>query len=328
LSTRVTRAAGGRAPEREQIAEIQRARILDAMLAVVCDEGVGGVTVAHVVQRAGVSRRTFYENFSDGEQCFLAALDSALARASERVLSAHREPSRWSERIRAGLLELLELFDEDPALARMLVVESQAAGPRAHERRARALAALTAAVDAGRCQARANTGLTALTAEGAVGGALAVLHARLLSAPGRREPLSALANQLMSLIVLPYLGPAAARRELQRPIPRRPRRPAQAASTARRDPFKDAGIRLTYRTMRALSAIAEHPGCSNRQLSSLAEMSDQGQTSKLLGRLERQGLIANEGPGHARGVANAWTLTALGRKVANSVRTHQEAGRA
>jgi DNA-binding IclR family transcriptional regulator len=75
-------------------------------------------------------------------------------------------------------------------------------------------------------------------------------------------------------------------------------------------------MRLTYRTTRVLECIAAQPGVSNREVAERAGVSDQGQISKLLARLERLGLIANTGEGHARGERNAWNLTPLGSQVA------------
>ncbi|HLI31343.1 MAG TPA: hypothetical protein VKU89_01210 [Solirubrobacteraceae bacterium] len=72
--------------------------------------------------------------------------------------------------------------------------------------------------------------------------------------------------------------------------------------------------RLTYRTARVLSAIAEQPGAPNRRIASLAEISDEGQTSKLLQRLERAELIYRRGE-RQMGGANAWFLTARGVEV-------------
>ena len=93
----------------------------------------------------------------------------------------------------------------------------------------------------------------------------------------------------------------------------------ESPAPLRSDPFKDAGMRLTYRTMRVLSAIAEHPGSSNRQVADLAGLSDQGQTSKLLARLERLGMIVNEGLGQSKGEPNAWMLTPAGLQVTSRI---------
>ncbi len=88
------------------------------------------------------------------------------------------------------------------------------------------------------------------------------------------------------------------------------------------DPFKEAGMRLTYRTVRVLSAIAECPGASNRAIGIAAGVQDQGQISKLLGRVERIGLVANTGLGPGTGAPNSWTLTDMGRQVVHAIRAH------
>jgi AcrR family transcriptional regulator len=303
-----------------QIAEIQRARILAAMFDVATERGAGSVSVADVVERSGVSRRTFYEAFTDREDCFLAAFEDALEFVSERVLPAYRGESRWRERIRTGLIALLRFLDEEPVIGRLLVCESLAGGARTLERREQVLAQVTNAVDQGRAQATSAVSLPALTAEGLVGGAVSVIHVRLVQA--EREPLVVLTNQLMSMIVLPYLGAAVARRELERPVPAS--KSAGREATLLSDPFKDAGMRLTYRTVRVLLAIAERPSASNRQVGEGAEINDQGQISKLLGRLQRIGLISNTGLGPGLGAPNAWSLTSKGRELAQSIRVHTQ----
>jgi DNA-binding MarR family transcriptional regulator len=83
-------------------------------------------------------------------------------------------------------------------------------------------------------------------------------------------------------------------------------------------------MRLTYRTMRVLLSVANHPGASNRELGVAAEIHDQGQASKLLGRLQRLGLIENTGVGHGRGGPNAWMLTDRGTEVQRTIA--QQAG--
>ncbi|MGH2879600.1 MAG: TetR family transcriptional regulator [Solirubrobacteraceae bacterium] len=298
------------------LAQIQRARILAATFDVVAEHGAASVSVAHIVERSGVSRRTFYEIFSDREDCLLGAFEYALELAGQRVLPAYGAPSRWHERIRAGLLALLEFFDEQPQMARLLLVESLAGGSTLTKRRGEVNAQLIAAVDAGRGESKLDPQLLPLTAEGTVGGVVSILQN--VSPPV--EPLSKLINPLMALVVTPYLGSAAARRELDRPVAPSKRQPLAGASIA--DPFKPAGMRLTYRTVRVLLAIAENPGASNRMIGEFAEMRDQGQVSKLLGRLKRHGLIDNPGSTPGQGAPNAWVLTDAGKQMAASVRAH------
>ncbi len=319
---RVRPGAGGL--PREHVSEIQRMRILAAMAEVASERGAGSVTVAHVVARAGVSRRTFYDLFADREECFLAAFEEAIGRVAAQVIEAYEAQSTWRERVRAGLWSLLVFLDEEPAQARLCVVESLAAGPRVLERRAVVLRALVRAVDEGRettasstAKARASTRKAAelppLTAEGVVGAVLSVIHTRL-SEP-KAKTLTGLLGELMSVIVMPYLGQAAAQKELSRPAPKLKTKTTQAP----RDPLDGLDMRITYRTVRVLMTIASNPDASNRKIATEAGIGDQGQVSKLLARLEHLGLIHNTGVGPAKGAPNAWALTPRGKQVEQAI---------
>lgn len=208
---RVSRANGA---VREPLGELQRARMLAATFDVAAVRGAGSVTVAHVVERSGVSRRTFYEHFEDREDCLLAAFERALSIASEDVVPAYDAVKGWRERVRAALIALLGFCDREPSIARMLICESQASGPRVAQRRAEILGDLTRIVDQGRGESKTLDSISPLAAEGTVGGVLAVIKARLQehSHGVQGEPLIVLANELMSMIVLPYAGAAGRRR--------------------------------------------------------------------------------------------------------------------
>jgi AcrR family transcriptional regulator len=282
-------------------------RILDAMARACAELGAANVTVSCIVERSGVSRRTFYEQFRDRQECLLASIDDALQRASLPVLAAYRPVQGWRERLRAALIAFLRFIEEEPFAGRLVVVETLGSGREALERRRQVLQQVARAVDEGR---RAGKGeLPPLTAEGAVGGALAVLHARLHD--DRTGSLVELTGPLMSILTLPYLGPSAARRELDRPLPE-PLSKSELPSTGL---LQKPTMRLTYRTIRVLAAMAAEPDASNRDLASKAGVQDQGQISKLLTRLERLELIENRSGGHARGVPNAWRLTPKGAAI-------------
>jgi AcrR family transcriptional regulator len=352
-ATRVVTSKTGNGPAQKEVdrdggrggvAEIQRARIMAAMTELVREQGVAGVTVAHVVGRSGVSRRTFYELFDDREDCLAAAFEYAVGRAAAVVLPAYegdRGGGAWEQRIRAGLGALLEFFDEQPGMGGLCVVDSLAAERDVLARRARVVGVLIDAVHSGGARPRGRAGATApvagmgeggavgvavrparIVAEGAVGAVLAVIHARLCERDPK--PLAGLLNQLMGMIVLPYRGPEAAQRELLRPARRGRRRPAAPA-----DPLRDLRMRLTYRTVRVLLAIAElggrgaegGRGSNNREVADAAGVSDQGQISKLLWRLEHLGLIDTAVHHHGRGEPNAWSLTAKGQAVARAIRS-------
>jgi AcrR family transcriptional regulator/DNA-binding MarR family transcriptional regulator len=299
---------------RARVADIQRARMLGAMVQEISERGAANVSVAHVVARSGVSRRTFYEIFDGREDCFLAAFDDALNGIARVVVPAYGEPGAWRAKVRAGLIAALECSDHDRETARLLVVESLAAGPKALARRQSVLRRIIPVIEEGRNEGIGRNDPTPLTAEGILGGVLSVLHTRLVE--DGNGSLVELAGPLMGMIVLPYLGPAAARKEIARPAPKHTaKRPV-----VRRDPLQDLEMRLTYRTVRVLTAVADAPGSSNRALGDAAGIGDQGQVSKLLARLQRLGLVENTGIGAAtRGEPNAWTLTSKGHEVHDAI---------
>jgi AcrR family transcriptional regulator len=303
---------GGSARQGAHVIEMQQRRLLLAFLELVGEHGLEGAGIGPVCKRAGVSRRTFYEIFEDHEACVLVALDWAVQRVSESVLPAYERERKWSARIRGGLLALLECLDGEPGIARLCIVESLRAGQGVSERRKRILDTLALAVEEGRGESKQREALPPLTAQGVVGGALSVIHGRLLEED--HAPLVELAGPLMAMIVHPYLGPSAARRELDCPLPTTP---PPIAHT--KDPFKGLSIRFTYRTALVLATIATDPQASNRHIAEAAGITDEGQTSRLLRRLQQAGLIENHGQGHTKGEPNAWTLTKRGQAIHQAI---------
>jgi AcrR family transcriptional regulator len=311
-----------------QLVEIQRARLLAGAVRAVDELGYTRATVTDITERSRVSRRTFYELFSNYEDCTLALLEQTHERLRERIAAAGLSALPWRERVRGGLWTILCFFDREPALARVCVAQSARGGQRITERREQLLSELAGMIDEGRGEGVRGTDCPPLTAEGLVGAALSILNARL--SRGEREPLTGLHGELMALIVLPYLGPAAARREQSRPAPA----PSTAGAAkgngeavdVNGDPFQGIPMRLTYRTVCVLEAVAERPGASNRVAGDRAGIPDQGQISKLLARLERLGLLENTGKHRPQGEANEWRLTAKGVQVTETIRTHRGTG--
>ncbi len=301
---------------RVQVEEIQRSRLLAAAAATFDELGYEQTSVQRITDRARVSRRTFYELFGNREECLVALLDEAVERVRRDLAAAGLGRLAWRERVRGGLWAILSFLDSEPVLARICVVQALHGGPRALERRERVLARLAAILDEGRREGPRGAECTLVTAEGLVGGALGVVYARLRSGEGR--PLTGLLDELMGMIALQYLGARAARREQRRPAPELRPVPEGGRSSvgAERDPLDEVEMRLTYRTARVLGCIAERPGASNREVAERAGITDPGQISKLLRRLERLGLTVNTGGGHLSGEPNAWELTPLGGQVA------------
>jgi AcrR family transcriptional regulator len=286
--------------------------MLIAIVDAIEDVGYDRVTVAEIVARAGVSRKTFYDAYADREDCFLAALEQTFGQADVLTARTCPEDPSWRERVRVGLARLLAAMDENPALARLWLIEAPRSGERVLRRRAEVLDGLARMIDAGRSELDGECQAPAMTADALVGGVLAVLHSRVVRGSG--DSFSSLLGPLMYMIVLPYLGPASADAELDVATP------IHAPRTSRRlkrnrSALDGLNLRLTYRTARVLTTILDVPGVNNREVAERSGIRDAGQVSKLLSRVANLRLIENRGLGQASGTANAWYLTKRGEDV-------------
>src|SRR3954471_9579917 len=105
---------------REFVAVRKRRRIMDAMAELTAEQGYDATKIGDIVRRAGVARKTLYDNFEGKEEVFLSAFDTALDEALERIEADCAEvDGGWEERVEAGLAAFLRYVAENPALARM-----------------------------------------------------------------------------------------------------------------------------------------------------------------------------------------------------------------
>jgi len=314
--------------------EVQRTRILEAMAETLAERGADSASIGEVLARTGVPAGVFDEAFADREACLLAALDLAAERARTRMAPGYYAHSRWLDAIKAALVAFLAFVEDEPALGRLLVVYSTSGGEQVMRRRVQFLAELADVIDRGRLEGPGGRQQPPLViAEGVVGAVLAVLGNRLLVDASSREhqhpQVMDLFGSLVSIIVLPYLGAGVARRELERPAPSRTAGARMLAAQSALSPRAyGTSARLTYRTARVLSAIGDYPGASNREIADRAGIIDQGQISKLLGRLRERGLIAKMGTARSRGAPNSWRLTERGELVLQEISAMAGAGEA
>jgi AcrR family transcriptional regulator len=192
------------------IRAIQRERLIVAMLNAAAELGYLETNVQDVIDRAGVSRPTFYEHFSNKEDCFLAAFDTSAERLRKKIDSAARKGGDvWRDRVRCALEALLGFASREPDTARTMVVEARAASEAAVRRRVELLDHFARCLEA---QARELLPLeraqTPVTAAGIVGGVESLLYSRLCKQ--EYEQLEALLPSLMYFVVLPYEGHEAA----------------------------------------------------------------------------------------------------------------------
>ncbi len=210
--------SGTRRLPAELISAVQRERVLAAMHSATAELTYREVSVQDVLDRAGVSRPTFYEHFENKDACFLAAFDSAAARLRERLERAALPGENWRQRLRLSLEELLAFVAEDPDAAMSLIVDARAACPEALTRRDSLLDHFAACLDD---QVRAECPLddeapSPIAAAGIVGGIEALLYSRLNR--GEADKLESLLPSLMYFAVLPYEGHEVASEELALPV--------------------------------------------------------------------------------------------------------------
>jgi AcrR family transcriptional regulator len=196
------------------VVENQRERILSAVADVTSVAGYREMTVEDVIVTAGISRRTFYEHFTNKDDAFLAAFDAVLEQLLSTVQEAYEGEEDGAERLRAGLAAFLDFLAREPAFARMCIVEALAAGSEAVQRRNTAMATFARIIDKNARASSPPLDPPALTAETVVGGIYEVIYTRVVR--GDIRDLPELLPDLVWSAVLPYAGPEAALAEYQR----------------------------------------------------------------------------------------------------------------
>jgi AcrR family transcriptional regulator len=121
---------------RDTVVTSQRTRMLRAMAEAMAELGYVGTPVAEIIKRAGVSRETFYQQFSSKQDCFLAAVNQGIADLADAITPGLDAPGSVVEKIHDLIGRYLDAVAGDPVMARMILVESFAAGPEVSARRA------------------------------------------------------------------------------------------------------------------------------------------------------------------------------------------------
>ena len=189
----------------------QRQRILRAVVEVASGTGYAGFTVRDVIERAGVSRRTFYEHFDNKEQAFLAAYELVVGRLAVEMKASSTRGGSWAQRVGFGLDTFLDRLAGDPALAHLCIVDILAAGPSALAVRAQAMEAFRNFLRPDPTETPAGLPIPALAAETAIGGAYEVVYSAVLQ--GRTAELPVLLPELLEIVLLPFVGAHAAAAE-------------------------------------------------------------------------------------------------------------------
>jgi AcrR family transcriptional regulator len=206
--------AGARKLPSDLVSAVQRERLIAAMLKAASELGYRKANVQDVIERAGVSRPTFYEHFANKEDCFLAAFGTAAIRLRIRVgEAAERGGDIWRDRLRLAFEALLSFATTEPDAARTLVVEARAASADAVQQRDELLDHFAGCIDTEvRELLPGAPSHSAITAAGIVGGVEALLYSRINK--GEFDDLGPLLPSMMYFAMLPYEGHEAASEEM------------------------------------------------------------------------------------------------------------------
>jgi AcrR family transcriptional regulator len=196
-------------PTREQAAADQRRRIVRAAAELIAKRGYHGTTIELIIRRAKVGYATFYKNFSSKEDCLIAVFDTAgevMRPALREAYESHDGP--WSERVAIVLGRLFELIAENPAAARVCLVESLTAGPKAVARYERMLANFEPLLLPGRKVKPGNADLPDTLEATLFGGVFWIAYQRLIV--GESDKLAEVLPETIELVLCPYVGEAEA----------------------------------------------------------------------------------------------------------------------
>lgn len=193
----------------KQVIRHQRARIHGAMVEAVAANGYEGASVRQVVALAGVSRRSFYEQFANKQECFLATFDLIAARGIKLIRREYRTSKGDLEnRLRAVFAQFAQGLADNWKGARLVIVEAQTVGPAGLERLRRVTATCERMLFSSFAQAPEASPLAMPVVRGIVGG----LHANASAClrEGNAEQLSALGEEMLQWTLL-FQTPASER---------------------------------------------------------------------------------------------------------------------
>jgi AcrR family transcriptional regulator len=237
----------------EEVAESQRRRLFGAMVASVAEKGYEGTGVADLSEISGVSPRSFYQLFEGKQDCFVATLGAVLSLFVARTMEAPRDED-WREEARTRMVAFASFVAEQPAAARLLLVEAHAAGPERSALNERGVIAIERQVREQMVEAGAPGAIPEEMTVAAVAAVIGGVRTRLVD--GNTQQLPAFAEQLATFLL-----------EFEPPV-----RPLRSAirPPERREEEKEAGDHAE-RALRAFEALLVDHGFSELTMGQVAE---------------------------------------------------------
>jgi AcrR family transcriptional regulator len=206
---RLPRGRHGLSPE--FVARNQRDRLIAALIFTLADVGYQKTTVSMIGRRAAVSKSDFYKHFDSKDECFLAAYDFAVERIRAAVVEACAGVGSavWALRVQAGVVALLGLLTEEPALAAIVLAEGLRAGRGIYDRYQGAVESFVPLLREGAPDGPGQP-VPAATDEAVVGGVASLLSRRVIA--GETADLAGLTPDVLEFVLTPHLGTEGARR--------------------------------------------------------------------------------------------------------------------
>jgi AcrR family transcriptional regulator len=176
------------------------------------ERGYEETRIEEVIGRAGVSRQSFDDLFSDKEDCALAAIDRVM---SETLASVGGVDSAGEADLRQGIVAgktILELIGSRPSYPQLAIVQARQGGSkRMHERYESGLQILVLLIEKARDFSSQSPASTESAARAALGGVEAVVRRELDA--GRAEKLPRLLPDFVYGVLVPLIGQEAALRQ-------------------------------------------------------------------------------------------------------------------
>jgi AcrR family transcriptional regulator len=191
----------------------QRERLLAAVVRVTTAQGYESTTVGDILGEAGVGRESFYELFEDKLDCMLAAHKILVDNLEEQVRQAYGQPGPWPGRVRGALSVTLDWFAADPEAARFTLIELSTVGPAFRAIFRAEYSRFIELLDEGLENEGPDPELARAT-DLALGAILARIYEEVVL--GRAEELPRLLPDLTYVLLVPFVGEAAARTEQKR----------------------------------------------------------------------------------------------------------------
>ena len=189
----------------QQAADPQRERLIEAAVELMAKRGYHGTSIELIIRRAKVGYATFYKYFSGKEECLIAIFETATAGLRPRLEGAYEaRQGPWAEKVGATLEALFRTIAEQPAMARVCLVEVLAAGPVAIARYERALADFEPLLLPGRRERPRNAELPEILESTLFGGVFWIAYQRLTV--GAADRLIGYLPETIELVLTPYVG--------------------------------------------------------------------------------------------------------------------------